>query len=88
MAFTISNQFAWNALRGARKRDLAVSFLKLYPMIFGCLEAVPRAVAAVIVPLRILEWRVLSSARRFATANLRQARYRQRVKWKRQGAFD
>jgi len=84
LAFTTSNQIAWNALRGARKRDLLVSFLSLLPVIFGNLDAVPRALAAIIVPRRVLEWRLLSHAKWLTAANLLQAKQRQRVRWSRQ----
>lgn len=83
MALTTANQFAWNALRGARKRDLFVSFLALFRVIFGNLNAVPRVVAAIILPRRVLERRLLSHARWLAATNLRQAKHRQRIRWKR-----
>ncbi len=81
LALTTSNQFAWNALRGARKRDLAFSFVVLFRVVFGDLHAPPRAIAAIILPRRLLEWRLLAHARRLAAASLLQARQKQRIRW-------
>lgn len=86
LALTTANQFAWNALRGARKRDLLVSFFMLSRIIFGDINAVVRAVAAIILPRRLLEWRLLSHAKRLAAAFLLQAKQRQRIRWKFQRA--
>ncbi len=66
LALTTSNQFAWNALRGARKLQLACSFVRLWRVMVRHLPAPPRAIASLLLPRSVLERRLLTHARRLA----------------------
>jgi hypothetical protein len=66
LALTASNQFAWNALRGASRIGLLKSFAVLLPTVFGDWTAPARAVGALVLPRSLLEWRILAHARRLS----------------------
>ncbi|SRR6266404_2737674 len=68
LALTTSNQFVWNALRGASKLDLARSFALLARLVFRDVSAPARAMAALMLPRSLLERLLLALARRRAIA--------------------
>ncbi len=66
LALTVSNQFVWNALRGAGRLELLRSFFLLWRTLSGDINAPARAIAAVVVPRVLLERLLLAYARRRA----------------------
>ena len=68
LALTTSNQFAWNALRGAGKLELLCSLASVAGIVFGDVGAPVRAIGAILLPRVILERRVLAHGRRLSRA--------------------
>jgi hypothetical protein len=68
LSLTVSNQFAWNALRGAAKTTLVGAFLRLAGIVLRNIHAVIRVGGVIVLPRRVLEQRVLAHARRQARA--------------------
>ena len=66
LALTTSNQFAWNALRGASKLELTKSFFRLAKTVFGNMAAPARVLSALLLPRSSLEKGILKHARKLA----------------------
>ncbi|MFI5181363.1 MAG: glycosyltransferase family A protein [Thermoanaerobaculia bacterium] len=67
VARSTSNQFAWNALRGARKASLLGSVSACFPFLRGGhLKNWIRVVASIVAPKWLLRSRILAEARRRA----------------------
>lgn len=68
LSLTVSNQFAWNALRGAGRLGLIMASFRLAGIILGNVNAVVRVAGVLLMPRAILEHRVLAHARRLSRA--------------------
>ncbi len=66
LSLTVSNQFAWNALRGAGKGTLIRSFFRLAWIILRNVHAIVRVGGVIVLPRSVVEDRVLAHARRQA----------------------
>jgi hypothetical protein len=73
VSLTVSNHFAWNALRGAGKLRLVKASFRLAGLILGSGKAVARVAGVLLVPRPLLERLVLAQARRQARAAGRTA---------------
>ena len=72
LSLTVSNQFAWNALRGAGRLGLIMASFRLAGIILGNVNAVVRVAGVLLMPRAILEHRVLAHARRLTRAAARK----------------
>jgi hypothetical protein len=73
VSLTVSNHFAWNALRGVGKLGLVKASFRLAGLILGSGKAVVRVAGVLLMPRPILERLVLAQARRQARAAGRRA---------------
>lgn len=69
---TTANQFAWNALRGAGKYRLVISFFRLAPRLFRDFPSPLRAIAAILLPRPLLEGIVITRARQMAAIAIQE----------------
>ncbi len=67
LALTTSNQFAWNALRGASRGELFKSLVRSLPTMLGSWAAPARAIGAIVLPRKVLKWSMLLHARWLAS---------------------